>query len=149
EAVVGRVVSEDLVDNKTGEVLFEANEEISDSKLKDLLNRKVKEIKVIYTDNLTYGSFVRDTLAVDKINTPEEALLDIYKRMRPGDPPTLDAAKALFENLFFNPDRYDLSLVGRLKLNYKFPENKDSKESTTLTKEDILSTLFYLCELNN
>ena len=149
EAVVGRVISEDLVDNKTGEVLFEANEEISEAKLKDLFSRKIKEIKVIYTDNLTYGSFVRDTLAVDKINTPEEALLDIYKRMRPGDPPTLDAAKALFDNLFFNPDRYDLSLVGRLKLNYKFPENKASKESTTLTKEDILSTLYYLCELNN
>ncbi len=149
EMVVGRVISEDLVDNKTGEVLFEPNEEISDVKLKDLATRKIKEIKVIYTDNLTYGPFVRETLLVDKINTPEEALIDIYKRMRPGDPPTLDASKVLFENLFFNPDRYDLSLVGRLKLNYKFPENKDSKESTTLTKEDILSTIYYLCELNN
>ncbi len=149
EAVVGRVISEDMVDQKTGEVLFEANEEISESKLQDLLTRKVKEIKVIYTDNLTYGPFVRETLLVDKISTPDEALIDIYKRMRPGDPPTLDAAKVLFENLFFNPDRYDLSLVGRLKLNYKFPENKNSRESTTLTKEDILSTLYYLCELNN
>jgi DNA-directed RNA polymerase subunit beta len=149
EAVIGRVASEDLVDNKTGEVLFEANEELSESKLKDFVARKIKEVKVIYTDNLTHGSFVRETLLVDKINTPEEALLDIYKRMRPGDPPTLDASKALFENLFFNADRYDLSLVGRLKLNYKFPENKNSRESTTLTKEDILSTLYYLCELNN
>ena len=149
EAVIGRVVSEDIVDNKTGEVLFEPNEEIADAKLKDLVSRKIKEIKVIYTDNLTYGPFVRETLLVDKINTPEEALIDIYKRMRPGDPPTLDASKVLFENLFFNPDRYDLSLVGRLKLNYKFPENKNSKESTTLTKEDILSTIYYLCELNN
>jgi DNA-directed RNA polymerase subunit beta len=149
EAVVGRVISEDIVDNKTGEVLFESNEDITETKLKDLVARKVKEIKVIYTDNLNYGSFVRDTLLIDKINTPEEALIDIYKRMRPGDPPTLDASKVLFENLFFNPDRYDLSLVGRLKLNYKFPENKDSRESTILTKEDILSTLFYLCELNN
>ena len=149
EMVVGRVVSEDLVDNKTGEVIFEPNEEITDAKLKDLLARKIKEIKVIYTDNLTYGPFIRETLLVDKINTPEEALIDIYKRMRPGDPPTLDASKVLFENLFFNPDRYDLSLVGRLKLNYKFPENKNSRESTTLTKEDILSTLFYLAELNN
>ena len=149
EAVVGRIASEDLVDHKTGEVIFEPNEEITDIKLKDVLTRKVKEIKVIYTDNLTYGPFIRETLLVDKINTPDEALIDIYKRMRPGDPPTLDAAKVLFENLFFNPDRYDLSLVGRLKLNYKFPENKASRESTTLTKEDILSTLFYLCELNN
>ena len=149
EAVVTRVISEDLVDHKTGEVLFESNEEISETKLKDLMTRKIKEIKVIYTDNLTYGPFVRETLLVDKINTPEEALIDIYKRMRPGDPPTIDASKVLFENLFFNSDRYDLSLVGRLKLNYKFPENKASRESTTLTKEDILSTIFYLCELNN
>ena len=149
EAVIGRVISEDLVDNKTGEVLFESNEEITEAKLKDAMARKVKELKVIYTDNLTYGAFVRETLLVDKINTPEEGLIDIYKRMRPGDPPTLDASKVLFENLFFNTDRYDLSLVGRLKLNYKFPENKESRESTTLTKEDILSTLFYLCELNN
>ncbi|NDF13860.1 DNA-directed RNA polymerase subunit beta [bacterium] len=149
EAVIGRVISEDLVDNKTGEVLFESNEEISESKLKDAIGRKVKELKVIYTDNLTYGSFIRDTLLVDKINTPEEGLIDIYKRMRPGDPPTLDAATVLFENLFFNTDRYDLSLVGRLKLNYKFPDNKGSRESTVLTKDDILSTLFYLCELNN
>ncbi len=149
EAVVGRVISEDLVDVKTGEVLFESNEEISESKLKDLIARKVKEFKVIYTDNLTHGPFVRETLLVDKINTPEEALIDIYKRMRPGDPPTLDAATVLWDNLFFNADRYDLSLVGRLKLNYKFPENKGSRDSATLTKEDILSTLYYLCELNN
>ena len=149
EAVVGRVISEDLVDNKTGEVIFSPNEDITESKLKDVLARKVKELKVIYTDNLTYGPFVRETLLVDKINTPDEALIDIYKRMRPGDPPTLDASKVLFENLFFNTDRYDLSLVGRLKLNYKFPENKNSRESTVLTREDIMSTLFYLCELNN
>jgi DNA-directed RNA polymerase subunit beta len=76
-------------------------------------------------------------------------LIEIYKRMRPGDPPTIEAAKQLFENLFFNPDRYDLSKVGRLKLNYKFPENNIKVETTTLTKTDILSTLLYLCELNN
>lgn len=149
ELVVGRVISEDTVNNKTGEVLFEANEEVSEAKLKEAMTHKLKELKVIFTDHLTYGSFVRDTLLTDKINSPEEALIDIYKRMRPGDPPTLDASKALWENLFFNTDRYDLSLVGRLKLNYKFPENTASKESTVLTKEDILSTLFYLCELNN
>ena len=69
--------------------------------------------------------------------------------MRPGDPPTIEAAKQLFDNLFFNSDRYDLSKVGRLKLNYKFPENNIPVENTILTKQDILSTLFYLCELNN
>ena len=149
EAMIGRVLSEDLVDKKTGEVLMEANEEITESKLKDLVAKKVKEVRVIYTDNLTHGSFIRDTLMIDKINTPEEALIDIYKRMRPGDPPTLDASRVLFQNLFFDVERYDLSLVGRMKFNQKFPENKDSKESTILTHQDILSTLHYLCECNN
>ncbi len=149
EAVVGRVACEDIVDDKTGEVLLECNGELSDAKVKDLKLKGIKQVKVIYTDNLVYGSFVRDTLAIDKVATPEEALIEIYKRMRPGDPPTVEASKLLFDNLFFNSDRYDLSTVGRLKLNYKFPENKIPVENTVLTKDDILSTLFYLCELNN
>ncbi len=149
EFVVGRVASEDIVDDKTGEVLLECNHELTEAKVEELRGKGIKEVKVIYTDNLTYGSFVRDTLLVDKISSPEEALIEIYKRMRPGDPPTIEAAKQLFENLFFNPDRYDLSRVGRLKLNYKFPNNKGSTDTTILTKEDILSTLLYLCELNN
>ncbi|HRK01096.1 MAG TPA: DNA-directed RNA polymerase subunit beta, partial [Oligoflexia bacterium] len=82
-------------------------------------------------------------------NSPEEALIEIYKRMRPGDPPTLEAARQLFDNMFFNPDRYDLSKVGRLKLNYKFPNNGISPDVTVLTKTDIMETVRYLCELNN
>ena len=149
EMVIGRVASEDIFDEKTGEVLLEVNHELSEKKLEELRGRGIKEVKVIYTDNLTYGPFVRDTLVQDKVASPEEALIEIYKRMRPGDPPTIEAAKQLFDNLFFNGDRYDLSRVGRLKLNYKFPENKIAVETSILTKEDILSTLFYLCELNN
>jgi DNA-directed RNA polymerase subunit beta len=149
ESVLGRVASEDLIDESTGEVILEANEELTDTKMEELLAVGIKELKVIYIDSLTHGPFVRETLILDKISTPEEALIEIYKRLRPGDPPTVEAAKSLFENLFFNPDRYDLSAVGRLKLNYKFPENNVSAETTTLLKEDILSTLFYLCELNN
>ena len=149
ETVVGRVASEDIVDEKTGEVLLETNHELSQNKIEELKGRGVKEVKVIFTDDLSYGSFVRDTLSLDKISSPEEALIEIYKRMRPGDPPTVEAAKQLFENLFFNSDRYDLSRVGRLKLNYKFPENAIPQETTILTKQDILSTLYYLCELNN
>ncbi len=149
EMVLGRVASEDIFDEKTGEVLLEVNHELTEKRIEELRGRGIKEIKVIYTDNLTYGPFVRETLVQDKVSSPEEALIEIYKRMRPGDPPTIEAAKQLFENLFFNPDRYDLSRVGRLKLNYKFPENKIAVETTTLSKEDILSTLFYLCELNN
>jgi DNA-directed RNA polymerase subunit beta len=149
EAVVGRVASEDLVDEKTGEVLLECNQELSETKIEELKVKGVKEVKVIYTDNLTYGAFVRETLLLDKVSSPEEALIEIYKRMRPGDPPTIEAARQLFENLFFNADRYDLSRVGRLKLNYKFPSNGVAQETTTLTKADILATLYYLCELNN
>ncbi|RYZ69044.1 MAG: DNA-directed RNA polymerase subunit beta, partial [Proteobacteria bacterium] len=149
EMVVGRVACEDIVDDKTGEVVLETNQELSEAKLKDLKQQGIKEVRVIYTDNLTHGSFVRDTLVLDKVSTPEEALIEIYKRMRPGDPPTVEASKALFENMFFNSDRYDLSNVGRLKLNYKFPQNQIPVENTVLTKEDILSTLYYLCELNN
>jgi len=149
ESVIGRVVCEDVVNPKTGEVLLECNQELSEAKLAEIKSHGLKEVKVIFTDNLSYGSFIRDTLVLDKINTQEEALVEIYKRMRPGDPPTVEGARTLFENLFFNPERYDLSNVGRLKLNYKFPENKIPVEKTVLTKEDILSTLFYLCELNN
>jgi len=149
ENVLGRVSSEDLVDEKTGEVLLECNHELNDSKIEELRAKGIKEVKVIYTDNLTHGAFIRETLLLDKVSSPEEALIEIYKRMRPGDPPTVEAAKVLFENLFFNTDRYDLSRVGRLKLNYKFPENTASQDSSILTKEDILSTLYYLCELNN
>jgi len=149
EAVIGRVSSEDIVDEKTGEVLLEVNHELNERRLTDLRAKGVKEVKVIYTDNLTHGPFVRETLTNDKINSPEEALIEIYKRMRPGDPPTIEAARQLFDNMFFNADRYDLSRVGRLKLNYKFPENKVPVETSILTKEDILSTLYYLCELNN
>ena len=149
EAVSGRVASEDIVDENTGEVLLETNQELSAAKIEELKGRGIVEIKVIFTDNLSYGSFIRDTLLLDKVLSPEEALIEIYKRMRPGDPPTVEAAKQLFENLFFNPDRYDLSRVGRLKLNYKFPENGIASDTTILTKNDILSTLYYLCELNN
>ncbi len=149
ENVLGRVAAEDLVDENTGEVLIECNHELSEAKLEELKGKGVKAVKVIYTDNLTHGAFVRETLQIDKVSSPDEALIEIYKRMRPGDPPTIEASKQLFENMFFNPDRYDLSRVGRLKLNYKFPNNGVAQEITTLTKEDILSTLFYLCELNN
>ena len=149
ELVSGRAISEDIVDEKTGEVIMEVNNELSEAKVKDLYARGITKVKVIFTDNLSYGPFIRDTLLADRVSNPEEALIEVYKRLRPGDPPTVEASKQLFENLFFNPERYDLSRVGRLKLNYKFPTNGISVETTTLTKKDILDILFYLCELNN
>ena len=148
ESLVGRVISEDHVDAKTGEILIEANTELSDDRLKEL-SKVLKKIKVIFTDPITVGSFVRDTLISDKVNSMEEALIEIYRRMRPGDPPTIEAARDLFENMFFNPDRYDLSNVGRLKINYKFPHLNIPANNTVLTKEDIVETMKYLCDLNN
>ncbi|MCM0605000.1 MAG: DNA-directed RNA polymerase subunit beta [Xanthomonadaceae bacterium] len=149
EIAIGRVLSEDIVDEKTGEVILEVNTELSEAKIKDLYARGIVKVKVIFTDNLSYGPFIRETLLADRVTNPEEALIEIYKRLRPGDPPTVEASKQLFENLFFNDERYDLSRVGRLKLNYKFPTNGISVETSTLTKKDILDILFYLCELNN
>ncbi len=149
ESIVGRILSDDVVDEQTGEVVVEVNTDLTESHLKEFAARGISSFRTIFTDNLTNGPFIRDTLLIDKVNSPEEALIEIYKRMRPGDPPTLDAARQLFENLFFNSDRYDLSRVGRLKLNYKFPQNGISPAVTVLTNADIMETVKYLCELNN
>jgi DNA-directed RNA polymerase subunit beta len=149
DAVIGRVTAEDIYDPKTGEVIVEVNQELNDGILADLKAKGIESVNVIFTDKLTFGSFLRDTLLVDKVNSPEEAMIEIYKRLRPGDPPTVEASRQLFENLFFNSDRYDLSRVGRLKLNYKFPHMGISPEVTVLTKADIMETVKYLCELNN
>jgi DNA-directed RNA polymerase subunit beta len=148
EMLAGKVVAEDHVDSKTGEVLVEANTELSEDAIRKL-SKQLKKIRVIFTDPITVGSFIRDTLIADKMNTQEEALIEIYRRMRPGDPPTIEAAKELFENMFFNPDRYDLSNVGRLKINYKFPHLNIPADKTTLTHQDIIETMKYLTDLNN
>jgi DNA-directed RNA polymerase subunit beta len=148
EALVGKVISEDHIDSKTGEVIVEANTELSEELVKKFA-KSMKKIKVIFTDPITVGSFIRDTLVADKMNSMEEALIEIYRRMRPGDPPTIEAAKELFDNMFFNSDRYDLSNVGRLKINYKFPHLNIPADKTTLTNEDIMETMKYLCDLNN
>ena len=106
------------------------------------------EQRVLFIDNLNVGSFLRDTLEGDSIANRDEAILEIYRRMRPGDPPTQDTAENLFNNFFFNPERYDLSVVGRLKLNHKFNLD-ESLENCVLTKRDILEVVQYLIELRN
>ena len=116
---VRRVVPVDIVDERTGEVIVECNEEITERHLEELKNRGIEEFPLLYLDPLITGTSLRDTLLADKTVTREEAIIDIYRRLRPGDPPTLDTATNLFHNLFFNPERYDLSRVGRLKLDHK------------------------------
>ena len=119
EGIIGRFASSDIIDPATGEVLVECNDEITADKLEEIKSRGVSAFKVLFIDNLHITSSFRDTLVGDKINTTDDALIEIYRRLRPGDPPTLKSSLALFDNLFFNPERYDLSAVGRLKLNYK------------------------------
>jgi DNA-directed RNA polymerase subunit beta len=143
-----RVVAHDVVDMQTGEVLLECNEEITQAALAKLREHGIKEVKVLFIDGLNVGSFLRDTLLADKCQSPDEAILEIYRRLRPGDPPTPETAQNLFANLFFNAERYDLSRVGRLKLNYKFSLD-EPLDRTTLTKRDILEVVKYLIELKN
>ena len=144
-----KVSAFDVVDEGTGEVLIECNEELSQTAVDELLKRGVKEIKVLFIDNLNVGPYLRDTLLMDKIESPEEAVMEIYRRVRPGDPPTPETAVNLFNNvLFFNPERYDLSKVGRLKLNSKFGL-EEPLDNQVLTKRDILETIRYLIDLKN
>jgi DNA-directed RNA polymerase subunit beta len=154
EEVVGKVAAHDVVDKETGEVILEVNEEVTEGKLEKLREANIGEFKVLFIDGLNVGSYLRDTLLAEKVKTNEDAIMEIYRRLRPGDPPTLETAKTLFHNLFFNPERYDLSKVGRLKLNYKFyrdlPEDqRPALDTQILTAQDILETVRHLIELKN
>jgi DNA-directed RNA polymerase subunit beta len=148
DELVGKVSARDVIDDATGEVLLLCNEELSEAKLDELRDRGVEKVDVLFIDNLNVGPYLRNTLLADKLSGPEEAIMEIYRRLRPGDPPTLDTAQTLFHNLFFNAERYDLSKVGRLKLNYKFKID-EAIETQILTKRDILETVRYLIELRN
>jgi DNA-directed RNA polymerase subunit beta len=148
EEVVGKVVAEDIFNEETGEVIALANEALSEAKIQELTAAGITEVKVLYIDMINFGDQIRNTLLVDKTDTREDALIKIFERLRPGEPPAVEAAEALFDNLFFNPEKYDLSRVGRMKINYKFQMN-EPVENTALTKEDIIITAQYLVELNN
>jgi len=138
--LIGRYLSKDVVDPETGEVIAECNDEVTEKLLEKMLERKIEEFQILFIDNINVSSSLRDTLVMDKIELTREereklpmlesgksirekeserALVDIYKRLRPGDPPTVETAIGLFYNLFFNSERYDLSKVGRMKLNHK------------------------------
>jgi DNA-directed RNA polymerase subunit beta len=148
EDVIGAVSAEDVVNDETGEVVLQTNDTLTEEKLTNLYEQGIKAFKVLFIDNLNVGSFLRDTLLVDKVEMGDDAILEIYRRLRPGDPPTLDTARTLFNNLFFNPERYDLSRVGRLKLNHKF-QLEAPIANTVLTKKDIMEVVRYLLDLKN
>jgi DNA-directed RNA polymerase subunit beta len=148
DQVVGKVIAKDVFNENTGEVVVSANDTLTADKLEELKSLGLKYIDVLYIDNFNFGDQIRNTLLLDKTSSTEEALLKVFERLRPGEPPTIESAEQLFSGLFFNPSKYDLSKVGRMKINYKFGLNIPV-ENTILTKEDIIMTVKYLVELNN
>jgi DNA-directed RNA polymerase subunit beta len=151
EDLDGKVLARPLIDESTGEIIADANNELTATLIKKSLAAGITEFKLIFFDGLTVGPFLRNTLLVDKINNKEEALIEIYKRLRPGEPPTLEAATAFFQRLFFDPETYDLSEVGRIKINHKFGTSMEECPPTfrTLTTKDILATVRTLVDLRN
>ena len=151
EDLIGKIIAKAVVNKSTGEVLAEANTEITADLLSQFRKSKIKQFPVIFFDGLAVGPYLRNTLLIDKVSNREEALLDIYKRMRPSEPPVLEAAESFLHKLFFDPETYDLSEVGRLKINYKFGFNFDevSLETRILTKKDIIYMLKTLIDLKN
>ncbi len=151
EDLDGKVLARPLIDESTGEIIADANAELSSTLIKKAIAAGITEFKLIFFDGLTVGPFLRNTLLVDKINNKDEALIEIYKRLRPGEPPTLEAATAFFTRLFFDPETYDLSEVGRIKINHKFGTSMEECPPTfrTLTTKDILSTVRTLVDLRN
>jgi DNA-directed RNA polymerase subunit beta len=146
EDLVGQVTAEDIIDPTTGEVLLELNHELTADDLERLKAKRITDFRLLYLDPLRTDASLRLTLAADRLETQEEALLEIYKRMRPGDIPTKDTARVFFDNLFFNAKRYDLSRIGRLKLNTKLGLDLPL-ETRMLATQDIVGVVRYLLGL--
>jgi DNA-directed RNA polymerase subunit beta len=148
QELVGHYIAEDLVNPKTGEIHAEAGEEISEKTLKALNEAGYKELPLLDIDHVNVGAYIRNTLAVDKNMTREDALFDIYRVMRPGEPPTLDTAQNMFQSLFFDPERYDLSAVGRVKMNMRL--DLDAPDTVrVLRKEDVIAVIRTLVDLRD
>ncbi|MGC1446423.1 MAG: DNA-directed RNA polymerase subunit beta, partial [Xanthobacteraceae bacterium] len=160
--LIGHYVAEDLVNAKTGEIYVEAGEEITGTQKKDgeweinvgktplkqLVEHGYKELPILDIDHVNVGAYIRNTLAIDKNMTREEALFDVYRVMRPGEPPTIDTAQNMFQSLFFDPERYDLSAVGRVKMNMRLDLTVDDTVRI-LRKDDILSVIKTLVGLRD
>ncbi|MGN3974357.1 DNA-directed RNA polymerase subunit beta [Tsuneonella sp. SYSU-LHT278] len=148
EEIFGRFAANDLIDEKTGRIWIEAGDEVSPENLEALDKAGVDRLSLLDIDDVNTGPWIRNTLKVDKAENREEGLEAIYKVMRPGEPPTKETAEALFEGLFFDSERYDLSAVGRVKLNMRL--NLDAEDTvTTLRKEDILAVVKELVGLKD
>jgi len=148
EYLEGRILAHDIVDEGTGEVIASANDELSGEVVRKIIESGVKKIETLYVNDLDRGAFVSNTLRIDPTRTRLEALVEIYRMMRPGEPPTKEAAENLFQNLFFNTERYDLSAVGRMKFNRRVGRSESVGEGI-LSKEDIIDVLKTLIDIRN
>ncbi|MBL3601467.1 MAG: DNA-directed RNA polymerase subunit beta [gamma proteobacterium endosymbiont of Lamellibrachia anaximandri] len=148
EYLYGRVLAHSIVDKETGELLAEANAELTEELVEHLTEKSVKKFTTLFTNDLDHGPFLSDTLRIDATTNELEAQVEIYRMMRPGEPPTKDAAQNLFKNLFFTSDRYDLSAVGRMKFNRRL-RREDEVGEGILSKEDIVDVLRELIDIRN
>src|SRR6186997_2346507 len=148
EYVYGKILAHDVANTETGEVLAKANEVLTAASVEKLIEAGINEVNTLYTNDLDRGPYISDTLRIDPAKTRLEALVEIYRMMRPGEPPTKDAAENLFNNLFFNQERYDLSAVGRMKFNRRVGRDAITG-SSVLSKEDVLDVLKVLISIRN
>ena len=148
EDLAGRYLAEDIVDMSTGQIYAEAGDELDAKLLAEIKEQKIKEFPILDIDHVNIGAFIRNTLNIDKNSNHQEALMDIYRVMRPGEPPTIEAATNLFHGLFFDPERYDLSAVGRVKMNMRL--ELDAEDTVrVLRREDILAVIQTLVGLRD
>ncbi len=141
EFLIGKVLSKDIFNKETGEVLFVANTEIDEVVLDSLKENNVNEVSCLFINELDKGPYISNTLRADPTSNRLEALVEIYRMMRPGEPPTKDSAETLFTNLFFNGERYDLSEVGRMKFNRRLKLDSEKENPHILDKEDIIEVM--------
>ena len=148
DELIGRYVAVDIINEQTGEIYVEAGDELTEKSVAEFEEAGIDTIPTLAIDHINVGPYIRNTLALDKNSTREEALIDIYRVMRPGEPPTLETAESLFQGLFFDSERYDLSAVGRVKMNSRLDLKTDDK-MRVLRKEDILAILKVLVDLKD
>ena len=148
EYLIGKRIARDLIDTETGEVIANANDELTAESLAAIIEAGVKTLETLFTNDLDRGPYISDTLTIDTTRSDLEAQVEIYRMMRPGEPPTKEAAQGLFNNLFFNPERYDLSAVGRMKFNSRVGREEIEGEGV-LSKEDIIDVLRVLIDIKN
>ena len=146
--LAGKVLAHNVIDTDTGELLANVNDELTEESIQALVENGVGELKTLFTNDLDHGPFISDTLRIDATDSQLAAQVEIYRMMRPGEPPTKEAAQNLFDNLFFSEDRYDLSAVGRMKFNRRLA--RDTSEGPgVLSKEDIVDVLKTLIDIRN